>query len=93
MRQFSKVQSTITIDNAHPAPQRALDCGPGLGVLNQVYGPNLPTKGLFYLCIYSSLLAIYHCNNNNLTLKLIRLTEVSDEMGLLMTKSMKAYEI
>ncbi len=26
---FSK--STIPIDSAHTAPQRALDCGPGLG--------------------------------------------------------------
>ncbi len=26
----------ITIDKVHTAPQRALDCGPGLGGLNQV---------------------------------------------------------
>ncbi len=38
MGQFSKA-----IDNAHTAPQRDLDCGPGLGWLNQVYGPNCPT--------------------------------------------------
>ncbi len=31
MGQFSK--STIAIDNAHTVPQRALDCGPGLGGL------------------------------------------------------------
>ncbi len=26
----------------HTAPQRALDCEPGLDGLNQVYGPNHP---------------------------------------------------
>ncbi len=31
----------LTIDKVHPAP--VLNCGPGLGGLNQVYGPNCPT--------------------------------------------------
>ncbi len=30
----------LAIDKAHTVPQRALDCGPGLGGLKQVYGPN-----------------------------------------------------
>ncbi len=34
MDQFSKV--LIAIYNAHTVPQRVLDCGPGLGGLNQV---------------------------------------------------------
>ncbi len=41
MGQFSKV--LLAIDNAHTVPQRALDCGPDLGGLNQVSGPNRPT--------------------------------------------------
>ncbi len=39
MGQFSKV--LLGIDNAHTVPQRALDCGPGLGVLKQVMCPSL----------------------------------------------------
>ncbi len=27
----------------HTVPQRALDCRPGLGGLNEAYGPNCPT--------------------------------------------------
>ncbi len=38
MSKFSKV--LLTIDKAHTVPQRVLDCGLGLGGLNQVYGPN-----------------------------------------------------
>ncbi len=37
MGQFSNVQ--LDIDNAHTAPQRSLDCRPGLDALNHVYGP------------------------------------------------------
>ncbi len=43
MGQFSKV---LVIDNAHTAPQRAPDCRPGLGGLNQVYGPKRPTPSV-----------------------------------------------
>ncbi len=39
MGQFSKV--LLAIDNAHTVPQRVMDCGPGLGGLNQVYEHNL----------------------------------------------------
>ncbi len=39
MCQFSKV--LLPIDKVHTVPQNALDCGPGLGGLNQVYGPNV----------------------------------------------------
>ncbi len=44
MGQLSKV--LLAVDNAHIVPQRALDCGPGLGGLNQVYGPNCPTPSV-----------------------------------------------
>ncbi len=36
------VNVILTIDNVHTAPQTALKCRPGLGRLNQVYGPNHP---------------------------------------------------
>ncbi len=39
----SLVKYYIAIDNAHTAPQRALDSRPSLGGLNQVDGPNCPT--------------------------------------------------
>ncbi len=39
--------NTIAINNAHTAPQRALDSGPGLGWLNQVYWPNRPTPSVY----------------------------------------------
>ncbi len=42
MGQFSKV--LLVIDNAYTVPQRALDWGPDLGGLNQVYGLNYPTQ-------------------------------------------------
>ncbi len=41
MRTFSKV--LLAIDNTQTVPQRALDCRPDVGGLNQVYGPNHPT--------------------------------------------------
>ncbi len=41
MGQFSKV--LLAIDKAHTVPQRALDCRPDLGGLNQVYGSIRPT--------------------------------------------------
>ncbi len=40
MGQFSKV--LLAFDNAHTVPQRALDCEPVLGRLNQVYGVTTP---------------------------------------------------
>ncbi len=49
MGQFSKVPWLLTM---HTTPQRDLHCGPGLGGLNQVYGPNRhihKTKNLFLL--------------------------------------------
>ncbi len=39
-----------TIENAHTAPQRALDCGPSLCELNQVYWPNRPTPSVQGIC-------------------------------------------
>ncbi len=44
MGQFSKV--LLSIDNVDTVPQRALDCGPGLCGLNQIYGPNCPTPSV-----------------------------------------------
>ncbi len=44
MGQFSKV--LLAIDNAHTVPQRALEGGPDLSGLNQVYGPNHPTPSV-----------------------------------------------
>ncbi len=37
------VHIMLAIDKVHTPPQRALDCRPGLGRLNQVYGFNCPT--------------------------------------------------
>ncbi len=37
------VNVILAIDKAHIAPQRALDCRPGLGGLNQADGPDRPT--------------------------------------------------
>ncbi len=34
----------------HTQHQKALDCGPGLGGLNQVYGPNRPTPSVKGIC-------------------------------------------
>ncbi len=44
MKQLMYVQ--LTIDKIHTAPQKALDCGPGLGGLNQVYGTNCHTPSV-----------------------------------------------
>ncbi len=44
MDQFCKV--ILAIDNAHTVTQWALDCVPGLGGLNLVYGPNRPTPSV-----------------------------------------------
>ncbi len=45
MGQFSNV--LLVIDNAHPVSRRAaLNCGPGLGGLNQAYGPNHVTASV-----------------------------------------------
>ncbi len=44
MGQFSYV--LLTIDKANTVSQRVLDCRPGLGGLNQVYGPNHPTPSV-----------------------------------------------
>ncbi len=40
MGQLSKV--LVAFDNIYTVPQRSLDCGPGLGGLNQVMGPISP---------------------------------------------------
>ncbi len=40
MGQFSKV--LLAIDNAHTVPQRALNCGPGIGGLTRFMGPTVP---------------------------------------------------
>ncbi len=43
MGRFSKVLQLLKMQIT---PQRALDYGPGLGGLNQVYGPNHPTPSV-----------------------------------------------
>ncbi len=60
MGQFRK--STIAIDNVHIAPQRALDCGPGLGGLNQFYmGPTIPLPLLrVSVAVYKHLYQMYN---------------------------------
>ncbi len=40
MGQFSKL--LLAFDQGHIVPQRAMDCGPELGGLNQVMGPTIP---------------------------------------------------
>ncbi len=44
MGQFSKV--LLAIDKVHTVSQRVMDCGPDLGGLNQVYGPNCHTPSV-----------------------------------------------
>ncbi len=41
MGKFGKV--LLAIDKVHSVAQRDLDCGPGLGRINLVYGPNCST--------------------------------------------------
>ncbi len=48
----------LTIYKVHTALQRVLDCVPGLGGLNQVYGPNHQT------CVFTAVLHMYYmCMN------------------------------
>ncbi len=44
MGQFSKVISAF--DEVQTVAQRFLNCSPGLGGLNHVYGPNHPTQSV-----------------------------------------------
>ncbi len=44
MGQFSN--ALLVIDKALTVPQRTLDCRPGLGWLNQVYGTKCPTPSV-----------------------------------------------
>ncbi len=37
-------------DSVHTVPHRALDCRPGIDGLNQVYGPNHPTRSVLSIC-------------------------------------------
>ncbi len=48
MGQFSKI--LLSSDNAHTVPHRALHCRPGLGGLNQVYGPHHHTASVYSIC-------------------------------------------
>ncbi len=61
MGQFSKV--LLVIDKVHTVQQKALDRRPGLGGLNQVNGPNRPTRSVIcgkYINIFT------RCTNRNL---------------------------
>ncbi len=40
------IKVLLVIDSAHTVPQSALDCGPGFGGFNQVYGPNCSTPSV-----------------------------------------------
>ncbi len=51
MGQFNKVLY-IAIDNEHTVSERAIDCGPDVGGLNLVYGPNWPPS-LFRVSVLS----------------------------------------
>ncbi len=62
MDKFSKV--LLAIHNACTVPQRALICGPSLGGLNQVYGPNHPTPSVQSICGKYNIFA--RCANKNL---------------------------
>ncbi len=46
------VHVILPIDKVHIAPQRVLDCGPGLDGLNQVMGPTVPYSLLKSICGY-----------------------------------------
>ncbi len=44
MNKFGNV--VLAIDRTHIVPHRAMDCRPGLGGLNQVYGLNRPIPSI-----------------------------------------------
>ncbi len=48
MDQISNLKVLLAIDKVYTVhvPQRALDCRPGLGGLNHIYGPNCPTPSV-----------------------------------------------
>ncbi len=54
MGQFSKV--LLAIEKAHTVPERAQDCGPCLGGLNQVMCPTIP---LILWQVYQHLCQMY----------------------------------
>ncbi len=63
MGQFNNV--LLAIDKAHTEPQRALDYGPGLGGLNQVYGPDHCTPSVY--SIYGKYINIFtRCTNSSM---------------------------
>ncbi len=59
------VNALLAIDKAHTAPQRALDCGPGLGELNQVYGHNCLIPSAKSICGKYNIITRYQCTNRN----------------------------
>ncbi len=52
------------IDKAHTAPKMALDCRPGLGVLNYVYGPKRTTPSAHSTCGQNNNI-FNRCSNRN----------------------------
>ncbi len=62
MGQSSKI--LLAIDNVHTVPQRALNCGPDLGGLNQVYRSNLSISSVLSICVKYINIFI-RCTNRN----------------------------
>ncbi len=61
------VHTILTIDKVHTTPQSAQNCRPGLGGLNQVYGPNRPTVNWLEAesnCTIQIKIALKQNNNN-----------------------------
>ncbi len=66
MVHFSKV--LLAINKVHTMPQRALDCGPGLGgfnKFNQVYRSNRPTPRSVYSICGKYINIFTRCTNRN----------------------------
>ncbi len=67
----------------HTAPQRNLDCRPGPGELNQIYGPNRPIENAMQYGGYSNNLKAWHAIQGPKVEKELVLNEIeSDRQGL-----------
>ncbi len=75
MGQFSNV--LLAFDKSHTVPQRALDCGPGLGGLNQVYGPNCHTPSFKSICGKYINIFTRYTNRNHYDILLTAAADVS----------------
>ncbi len=57
------VNVLLFINKAHTVPQRAMDCGPGFGGLNQVYAPNLSHSHMCYNILIKESVEGYHAQH------------------------------